>query len=78
MEAHSTSAPKSLRATRPMRAAPAVCELEGPIMMGPITSKMSMFHRPGAMDCKPLFSLYHKPRRLSFPKSQEIAVSRMD
>jgi len=33
--------PKSVRAMAPMRAAPAVWELEGPTMMGPRMSKMS-------------------------------------
>ena len=33
-------APKMLAARRPRRTAPAVCELEGPIITGPIISKM--------------------------------------
>jgi len=31
------------RATRAMRSAPAVCELDGPTMMGPRTSKADVF-----------------------------------
>ena len=36
--------PSRWRATRPMRAAPAVWELDGPTMMGPIISKMFKKH----------------------------------
>ena len=36
--------PSSSRAIRPMRAAPAVCELLGPIMTGPIMSNRSIFY----------------------------------
>ena len=37
--ASATSSPNSRLATRPMRAAPAVCELDGPIITGPTMSK---------------------------------------
>ena len=36
------SSPSRVRAMRPMRTAPAVWELEGPTMMGPMISKMSI------------------------------------
>ena len=41
MTAFAISSSISPRAARPMRAAPAVCELEGPIITGPIMSNMS-------------------------------------
>jgi len=38
--AFSGAVPSTLRAKAPMRAAPAVCELLGPTMTGPMMSKM--------------------------------------
>ncbi len=63
------SSPSSRRATSPMRTAPAVCELEGPTIIGPIRSKISISASVGVIwilypTCA-AFSTLHLPKHLT-------------
>ena len=64
-------------ATCPMRAAPAVCELDGPIMTGPMISKIPISHSPYHLSVKSVrevrVTLFHNknlPQRADFLQAQ--------